>query len=97
MKFNKWTIALAATGVVSLAGIAQAEESHPVNTALSSTTLSGFVDTSAIWTSEPAGLLRIASPTPGRTVSTASTSTTSSFSSRSPSTKAPGAPATRPN
>jgi hypothetical protein len=49
MKFNKWTIALAATGVVSLAGIAQAEESHPVNTALSSTTLSGFVDTSAIW------------------------------------------------
>jgi hypothetical protein len=49
MKFNKWTIALAATGVVSLASVAQAEESHPVNTALSSTTLSGFVDTSAIW------------------------------------------------
>jgi len=49
MKFNKWTLALAATGVVSLAGAAQAEESHPVNTLLSSTTLSGFVDTSAIW------------------------------------------------
>lgn len=48
MKFNKWTIALAATGVVSLASVAQADE-HPVNTALSSTTLSGFVDTSAIW------------------------------------------------
>jgi len=49
MKFNKWTLALAATGVVSLAGIAQADESHPVNTALSSTTLSGYVDTAAIW------------------------------------------------
>jgi len=49
MKFNKWSIALAATGVVSLASVVQAEESHPVNTALSSTTLSGFVDTSAIW------------------------------------------------
>jgi len=49
MKFNKWTVALAATGVVSLASAVQAEESHPVNTALSSTTLSGYVDTSAIW------------------------------------------------
>ena len=49
MKFNKWTVALAATGVVSLASAVQADESHPVNTALSSTTLSGYVDTSAIW------------------------------------------------
>ena len=49
MKFNKWTVALAATGVVSLASVVQADESHPVNTALSSTTLSGYVDTSAIW------------------------------------------------
>ncbi|MSU31235.1 MAG: hypothetical protein EXS25_00975 [Pedosphaera sp.] len=49
MKFNKWTVALAATGVVSLASVMQADESHPVNTALSSTTLSGYVDTSAIW------------------------------------------------
>jgi hypothetical protein len=49
MKFNKWTVALAATGVVSLVSAVQADESHPVNTALSSTTLSGYVDTSAIW------------------------------------------------
>ena len=49
MKFNKWTVALAATGVVSLASAVQADESHPVNTALSSTTLSGYIDTSAIW------------------------------------------------
>jgi len=35
--------------VVSLASAVQADESHPVNTALSSTTLSGYVDTSAIW------------------------------------------------
>ena len=49
MKFNKWSLALAATGVVSVASVAQAQESHPVNTLLSSTTLSGFVDTSAIY------------------------------------------------
>jgi hypothetical protein len=40
---------LAATGVVSFASAVQADESHPVNSALSSTTLSGYVDTSAIW------------------------------------------------
>lgn len=50
MKFNKWTLALAATGVVSLASAVQAEEAkQTVMTALSSTTLSGYVDTSAIW------------------------------------------------
>lgn len=50
MNFNKWTLALAAAGVVSLGSIAQAEEAqHAVATALSSTTLSGYVDTSAIW------------------------------------------------
>ena len=50
MKCNKWTLALAAAGVVSLGSIAQAEEAqHQVLTALSSTTLSGYVDTSAIW------------------------------------------------
>ena len=51
MKFNKWTLGLAAAGVVSLAAIAQAEEAqqHQVMTALASTTLSGYVDTSAIW------------------------------------------------
>src|SRR5437870_6454903 len=50
MKFNRWTIALAAVGVVSLASAAQAEEKvSTVMTALSSTTLSGYVDTSAQW------------------------------------------------
>lgn len=50
MKYNKWTLALAAAGVVSLGSIAQAEEAqHQVLTALSSTTLSGYVDTSANW------------------------------------------------
>ncbi|HWH67798.1 MAG TPA: outer membrane beta-barrel protein, partial [Candidatus Sulfotelmatobacter sp.] len=50
MKFNKWTVALAAIGVVSLASAAKAEEkASSVMTALSSTTLSGYVDTSAQW------------------------------------------------
>ncbi len=50
MKFNKWTLGLAALGVVSLASVVQAEErSNPVLTALSSTTISGYVDTSMIW------------------------------------------------
>jgi len=50
MKFNKWTIALAAVGVVSLASAAKAEEkTSPVLTALSSTTISGYVDTSMEW------------------------------------------------
>jgi len=50
MKFNKWTLGLAAVGVVSLASAAKAEEkANMVQTALSSTTLSGYVDTSAQW------------------------------------------------
>src|SRR5207237_7930904 len=50
MKFNKWTIGLAAVGVVSLASAVKAEEkANVVQTALSSTTLSGYVDTSAQW------------------------------------------------
>src|SRR2546426_2490383 len=51
MKFNQWTLGLAAAGVVSLASAAQAEEkaTSQVLTAVSSTTLSGYVDTSAIW------------------------------------------------
>ncbi|MSU33526.1 MAG: hypothetical protein EXS36_00110 [Pedosphaera sp.] len=48
MKFNKWTMALVATGAVSLASAVNADE-HPLNTLLSSTSLSGYVDTSAIW------------------------------------------------
>src|SRR6266513_1102985 len=50
MKFNKWTIGLAAVGVVNLASAAKAEEkATSVMTALSATTLSGYVDTSAQW------------------------------------------------
>lgn len=50
MKYNQWTLALAAAGVVSLGQAVRAEEAqHQVLTALSSTTLSGYVDTSAIW------------------------------------------------
>jgi hypothetical protein len=50
MKFNKWTMGLAAVGVVSLASAARADEKvSVVNTALSNTTLSGYVDTSAQW------------------------------------------------
>jgi len=49
MKFNQWTLALASVGIVSLGSVAQAEEQHSVMTALSSTTLSGYVDTSASW------------------------------------------------
>lgn len=50
MKFNKWTMGLAAVGVVSLASAARADETmSQVQTALSNTTLSGYVDTSAQW------------------------------------------------
>ena len=50
MKYNKWTVALAALGVVSFASAAKAEEkASPIMTALSSTTISGYVDTSAQW------------------------------------------------
>src|SRR5215472_5583586 len=50
MKFDKWTVALAAIGVVSLASAARAEEkASSVMTALASTTISGYVDTSAQW------------------------------------------------
>src|SRR5712671_50029 len=50
MKFNKWTVGLAAVGLVSLASAARAEEKvNMVQTALSATSLSGYVDTSAQW------------------------------------------------
>ncbi len=63
MKLNKWTLALTAAGVVSLGSIAQAEEAqHQVLTALSSSTLSGYVDTSANWR-----VGKNAGPIPGRT------------------------------
>jgi hypothetical protein len=51
MKFNKWTLGLAALGVVSLASVASAEEKQNfLQTALSSTTISGYVDTSIEYT-----------------------------------------------
>lgn len=63
MKCNKWTVGLITTGVVSLGSVALAEEAaqHAVNTLLQSTTLSGYVSTSAIWlfgpSSGPASVL----------------------------------------
>ncbi len=44
MKFNKWTLGLAAVGVVSLTSAARADESKisQVQTALSDTTISGY-------------------------------------------------------
>ncbi len=47
MKFNKWTLGLAAVGVVSLTSAARADETNMVMTALSTTTISGYVDVSA--------------------------------------------------
>ena len=53
MKFNKWTVGLAAIGVISLASAARADEKmSQLQTALSNTTLSGFVDTAATWRPE---------------------------------------------
>src|ERR1041384_8533776 len=50
MKVNKWTVGFAAAGLLSLVPAARAEEkASSVMTALSSTTLSGYVDTSAQW------------------------------------------------
>lgn len=49
MKLNMWTLALAGAGVISSGTAVKAEEQHQVMTALSQTTLSGYVDTSAIW------------------------------------------------
>lgn len=50
MHYNRRTSALLAVGVISLAAIAHAEEgATPVLATLSSTTISGYVDTSAQW------------------------------------------------
>jgi len=50
MKVNKWTLGLAAVGLVSLPAVVQAEEKpNQLLTALSSTMISGYVDTSAHW------------------------------------------------
>ncbi len=50
MKVNKWTMGLAALGVVSIPATGSAEEKmNQVWTALSSTTISGYVNTSIHW------------------------------------------------
>ncbi len=48
---NPWTAALLTAGIISAGSVALAEETaaNPVMTALQSTTISGYVDTSAIW------------------------------------------------
>jgi Putative beta-barrel porin-2, OmpL-like. bbp2 len=52
MKFNKWTLGLAAVGVVSLTSAVRADEAKlsPLNTALSNTTISGYVDVAGVYT-----------------------------------------------
>ena len=49
MKFNQWTLGLAAVGAVSLASAVRADEAKlsAVQTALSNTTISGYVDVAA--------------------------------------------------
>ena len=50
VKMNKWTLGLAAVGLVTLPAALQAEESmHPLLTAVTPTTVSGYVNVSAIW------------------------------------------------
>lgn len=49
MKVNQWTLALVAVGAVSLSSVQAEEGQSQVLTALSQTTLSGYIDTSAIW------------------------------------------------
>lgn len=52
MKFNKWTLGLAAVGAVSMASAVRADEAKlsALQTALSNTTISGYVDVGANWT-----------------------------------------------
>jgi len=58
MKVNKWTVGLAAAGLVSLSPAVLAQTTNapaptpapiPMLTTLSATTISGYVDTSAVW------------------------------------------------
>ncbi len=55
MKFNKWTLGLAAVGAVSMASAVRADEAKlsAVQTALSNTTISGYVSTSMNWELNP--------------------------------------------
>src|SRR5512137_2191398 len=50
MKINNWTLALVGAGIITLPAVVRAEEkTNAVLTALSATTISGYVDTSAQW------------------------------------------------
>jgi len=49
MKNNKWTVGLAAAGLISLASVAQAQDANSVQTKLATTSLSGYVSTSYHW------------------------------------------------
>jgi hypothetical protein len=57
MKFNKWTYGLVAVGAVSLTSAVRADETtmNAVQTALSTTTISGYVSASANWQISPSG------------------------------------------
>jgi hypothetical protein len=69
MKINQWTLGLAAVGVVSLASAVKADEAkmNSIQTALSSTTISGYVDTSINWNSIADGK-NFTVPAPGGTI-----------------------------
>jgi hypothetical protein len=52
MKIEKWTLGLAAVGLVTLSPALLAQNAPqlvPIQTALTATTISGYVDTSAVW------------------------------------------------
>ena len=55
MKFNKWTLGLAAVGAVSMASAVRADEAKlsSVQTALSNTIISGYVSASENWQLTP--------------------------------------------
>jgi len=49
MKKNKWTVGLAAAGLIGLASIAQAQDANSVQTKLATTSLGGYVSTTYHW------------------------------------------------
>jgi hypothetical protein len=69
MKFNKWTLGLAAVGAVSLASAVRADEAKiiPLQTTLANTTISGYVDTAVQYN---AGNQNSALTAPGNTTMT---------------------------
>ena len=49
MKFNKWTVGLAAAGIVTLPSLVRADPPNMVQTMAAGTTLTGYVDVAAQW------------------------------------------------